>query len=100
MDMTVIIGIFTALAAIVMVVVQVLKLTPLPTEQPKAIAFVIALALVGTIFYADGKFTMANAGAIAASVGTVSVSAYGLYEVAKTVYNALVKIVQSFKQKK
>ena len=93
MNYTAIVGALMAVAAIVMVIVQILKLTPLPTEQPKAIAFIIALALVGVAFYADGKFTTANAAAIAASVGTVSVSAYGLYEVTKTAYRAFRVII-------
>lgn len=99
-DFTAIIGAIMALAAIVAVVVQVLKFTPVPTEQPKLVAFIIALALVGVSFYADGKFTAANAPAIAAGVGTVSVTAYGLYEVAKTAYTSVTKILLSFKKKK
>ncbi len=99
MSIEITIGIITGLASIVAVVTQVLKATPFPTERPKIVAFVLAFLAVGVAAYADNKFTVENAPVIATGVAAVSISAYGLYDVCKTAYSAVVKLVKKLIKK-
>ncbi len=103
MNVTEIVGIITALGAIVMVLTQLARLLPLPKDEdgklivPKFVAFVVASLVVIIPALVDGKLIEANVPALAAAVGAVSVSAYGLYDVSKPMWKALGKLVQAVK---
>lgn len=92
-------GVIMGLAAIVATIVQILKATPIPTEKPKLVAFIVAFIAVGITAVAGDKFTAQNAPEIATGIGAVSVSAYGLYEVGKTAYKAILKLIDRIKDR-
>jgi hypothetical protein len=78
-----------AVSAIVVVLTQLLKYTPVPTEMPKLVAFILSLLIVAGANIQGGTFTTANVGTMAASIGAVSLVAYGAYDVLNTFYLAI-----------
>lgn len=85
--------VIAALGALVAVITQILKVTPIPTETPKIVALILAFGIVGITFITNGQFDSAHAGIIATQIGAVSISAYGLYDAARGAYNGVKKII-------
>lgn len=103
MNVTEIVGIITAAGAIVVVLTKLAQLLPLPKDEngklmtPKFVAFVVASLVIGIPTLVDGRLTEANVPALAAAISSVSVTAYGLYDVSKPMWQALGKLVRAAK---
>lgn len=93
-------GAIAVISAVVMALNEVFKRLPIKTLKdaegkfilPKTFAMLFAVIIIGGTALVDNKFTVENAPAIATSIGAVSVTAYGLYDVTKTFVKAMNKV--------